>query len=420
MHINIIGGGIVGISTAWALLARGHTVDVFEANDATGLETSFANGGMLTAGMSEPWNAPGVWKDLIKSLADPHAAMKLNPTAVPGMTLWGLKFLAQSTQARFTANTQASYALCAYSVGLTGDLVSELDLACDYRKGGDLKIYPTEDSVGFSLEIAAMVQGAGLRMERLSRDEVIAKEPTLAPIADRIACGLYYPDDTAGDAHQFTQSLAGAVQQAGGRVHLKTPIARLMMKNGKCVGVETDNGTAYLADLTVIAAANASPKIAKQAGVRLPIRPVKGYSLTFDVSHVDDRPQLAVIDQAMHAAVNPFGTRLRVAGTAEFTRKPEPVLSQARVDNLYHLLQSTYPEIAAQVRQEDGLAWCGFRPMSVDGKPFIGESGVDGLFINSGHGYLGWTQASGSAAMLADMIDGKPTAIDPTPYRVRR
>ncbi len=154
--------------------------------------------------------------------------------------------------------------------------------------------------------------------------------------------------------------------------------------------------------------------------MRLPIRPVKGYSLTFDVSHIETRPQVAVIDQAMHAAVNPLGTRLRVAGTAEFTRKPEPILSQARVDNLYHLLQSTYPDIAAQVKQEDGLAWCGFRPMSVDGKPLNGTSKVEELYINSGHGYRGWTQATGSAAMLADLIDGKAPAIDPTPYHVRR
>lgn len=420
MHINIIGGGIVGISTAWALLARGHTVDVFEANEASGLETSFANGGMLTAGMSEPWNAPGVWRDLLSSLADPHAAMKLNPSAVPGMAMWGLKFLAQSTPNRFRANSIASYQLCAYSVSLTSQLVPDLGLECDYRTGGDLKIFPSEDAAAFTKEVADMVRPLGMRMDHLSRDQVLEKEPALASIADRIACGQYYPDDTAGDAHRFTQSLASAVTQAGGTIHYQTPIARPLVRQGKCVGVESQSGQEHLADVTIIAAANMSPTLAGKAGVRLPIRPVKGYSLTFDVSHLDGGPKLAVIDQAMHAAVNPLGSRLRVAGTAEFTRKPDPVLSQARIDNLYQLLQATYPQIAAQLRQEDGQGWCGFRPMSVDGKPFIGSSHVPGLYINSGHGYLGWTQATGSAALLSDLVEGKAPAIDPAPYRVDR
>ena len=432
MHFLIVGGGIIGVSTAMALLKRGHSVSLFEARAGLWLETSFANGGMLTAGMCEPWNAPGVWKDLLKSFVDPKSPMKLHPGAIPGLAFWGLRFLAQSSIGRFTANTKASYALCRYSVEQTNQWVDEFGLDCDYRyetdaslPAGSLKIFPSRQAADFSLQLVEMLQPQGLRHEMLDREGVLAKEPALAGIARQIECGLYFPDDSAGDAHRFTGMLAASAKKLGLELHLDSEVKSLIVEQGKVRGVEVDHvghKQAYRADAVILAAAKHSPALARQCGVKLPIKPAKGYSLTLDASHVDSDlvPKIAVINQAMHAAVNPLGQNVRVAGTAEFVRKPEDILSPERVENLMDLLTLTYPELAEQLDPEQGVAWCGFRPMSVDGKPFIGASSVSGLYVNSGHGYLGWTQAVGSAELLADQIDGKTTAIDTRPYAVGR
>ncbi len=427
MHVIVIGGGVIGIASAWALQDRGHTVEVFESGAAAGQETSFANGGMLTAGMCEPWNTPGVWKDLLASFFDAKSPMKMHLSAIPSLSLWGLQFLAQSTRRRFRANTEASYRLCQYSVKATDRWVAELGLDCDYRSGsatpisGDLKIFSSRESAAFSLELLKWLEPMGLNAHLLDRDDVLALEPALASIADTIDCGIHYPEDPAGDACRFSTQLADRLVAAGGVVHYNRPVTAILRERNTAVGVAVENATCR-ADAVVVAAARRTPHLVRPLGIRLPIRPVKGYSLTIDIAHVDAalRPGIAVINQPMHAAVNPLGERIRVAGTAEFTRRAEPVLSPARVSNLMDLLQATFPDIAARVTMEHATPWCGFRPMSADGKPFVGPSGVPGLFINSGHGYLGWTQAVGSALMLADQLEGRPTELDATPFAVRR
>jgi D-amino-acid dehydrogenase len=430
MHVIIVGGGLIGVTTGWELVSRGHTVELFEAQDELASETSYANGGMLTAGMCEPWNAPGVWKELVASLFDPKSAMKLHPSAIPGLAVWGLRFLAQSTQSRFNASTQASYRLCAYSVSRTNEWVEQLALECDYRStqslagsspAGDLKIFQSRAAANFSVELAEGLKQLGLGSQLLTGEETIGLEPALAPIGDEIACGLYYPEDTAGDACQFTRELGKKLVEAGAKVHLRAPVVELLCKDVRIVGIKTDR-QAFHADAVVLAAASQSPGLARKAGVALPVKPVKGYSLTLDVRHIEPaaRPKLAVINQAMHAAVNPLGERIRIAGTAEFTRTADPVLSEARVENLMDLFRATYPQLASQVTMEHATPWCGFRPMSFDGKPFIGLTKADGLLVNSGHGYLGWTQAAGSAAILVDQLEGKQSAIDASLFAVGR
>ncbi len=426
MHIIVVGGGVVGVSTAFSLLLRGHTVELFEARKAVAEETSHANGGMLTAGMSEPWNAPGVWKDLIASFTDPHSPMKLHASAIPGLAVWGLKFLAESRVKRFESNTKNSYQLCRYSIQKTNAWVKSFDLDCDYRSHcdkssdvptGDLKIFESEAAAQSSIAIAETLKPLGLRAMKVDRDQAIELEPALRPIAEKVHCGLYFPDDTSGDAARFTTELAKRFVAQGGTLHTGTPVLSLLRDGTSIEGVATTTGDVS-ADVVVVAAASASTRLLKPLGVRLPVKPVKGYSLTLDAQGIQGAPRIPVINHAMHAAVNPLGQRIRVAGTAEFTATTKPTLSPARIDNLKLLLESTYPELACQLDYNSAKPWCGFRPMSADGKPFIGSTAQEGLYVNCGHGYLGWTQAAGSAELLADIVEGKAAEIDSAPFSI--
>ena len=428
MRVVVVGGGVIGVSSAFELALRGHEVELFEAGEALAAQTSFANGGVITPGMCEPWNAPGVWRDLIASFFDSGSPMKLHLDAIPGLATWGLQFLAQSSTRRFTANTQASFALCQYSLQHTTRWVMEHGLACHYRSPataggavatGNMKIFPDRQSSAFSMRLLELLKPLGLQVECLSADAVLEKEPALAAIRHTIECGLYFPADTSGDARLFTRAVGAKLIEAGGRIHFNQRVEALLGDRKRVRGVVV-NGQTIEADAVVVAAANASPELLTPYAVRLPIKPVKGYSLTIDISHVDTKPRIPVINQAMHAVLNPLGESLRVAGTAEFTRCGDTTLGKARIDNMKALVRGTYPDIAAQLGDEHIQPWCGFRPMTPDGKPYIGGSGINGLYVNAGHGYLGWTQAVGSALVLADSIESRALAIDGAQFSVNR
>lgn len=428
MRVVVVGGGLTGVSSAFELALRGHEVELFEAGEELAAQTSFANGGVITPGMCEPWNTPGVWRDLIASFFDSGSPMKLHLDAIPGLAMWGLQFLAQSSTRRFNANTRASFALCQYSLEHTTRWVVEHGLACHYRSSatmdsevptGNMKIFPDRQSSTFSMQLLELLKPLGLQAERLSADAVLDKEPALAAIRHKIDCGLYFPADTSGDARLFTRAVGAKLLDAGGRVHLNQRVEALLGDSKQVRGVVV-NGQPVEADAVVVAAANASPELLAPLALHLPIKPVKGYSLTIDISHVDSRPRIPVINQAMHAVLNPLGKSLRVAGTAEFTRRQDTSLGRARIDNMKTLVRGTYPDIAAQLGDEHIQPWCGFRPMTPDGKPYMGSSGVKGLYINAGHGYLGWTQAVGSALVLADILESKAPAIDGSLFSVNR
>ncbi len=269
-----------------------------------------------------------------------------------------------------------------------------------------------------SLSVAENLQRLGLAFKQLHGDEVIEREPALSPIREAIVGGLYFPDDESGDALLFCQALAHALAEAGGVICRGTLVQHIKAEGGKVVGVETTNGF-IAADRVIVAAGNQSPMLLKPLGIALPIKPVKGYSLTLDLSHFAARPALPVIDDGLHMAATPLGTQLRLAGTAEFAGF-DKTLDPRRVENLLNLLQALYPAIDQQIDRKAVLPWAGFRPVSADGKPFIGPSAIKGLYINTGHGHLGWTMAMGSAHLLAHLIGGQPPEISSMPFNPMR
>ena len=418
MQTLVIGGGLIGLTSAYVLQAMGESVTVLEANDGIGLESTYANGGLLTASMSDPWNAPGAVKQLVQSLVDPASAMKLRLKALPSLVCWGLHFLRHASAQRHRAATAANYQLAAYSIAKTQALREHLGLAYQASGVGALKLFRDKTAMAESLSIAQQLAPLGLVFQQLTAEGVIEQEPALRPIHKAIAGGLYFPDDESGDALLFCQALAGEFERIGGRIQTMTAVQGFGVAKQAVVGVETAQGF-ITAKRVVLSAGHQSPRLLKPTGQGLRIKPVKGYSLTLEIEdrllQAALRPRIPVIDDGLHAAATPLGTRLRLAGTAEFAGFDQR-LDQRRIDNLWNLLQALYPLIYRHSDRCAALPWTGLRPVSADGKPFIGPSAVKGLYINAGHGHLGWTMAMGSAHVLAALIGGQTPAICPRPF----
>lgn len=410
----IIGGGLIGVATLYELVARGEPAVLLEADGALAHGASFANGGMITASMSDPWNNPGVGRDLAASLFDPRAAMKLRLRALPGLSLWGLSFLRNSTPARHQRATRNAYALASRSARLLHGRIDELGLNLEPSGNGTMKVFESDASMKASLDLVDLLAPHGLRGEVLDRDGLLQKEPELRESAHRFVGGIYYPDDGTGDAKMFVEQLADAAKAKGARIKLGAVAKRIIAANGKVTGVETEEGVIPAAQVVIAAGYNA-PALARPLGVRLPIKPAKGYSVTVDTAGWNARPRTTVVDEAMHAAVSVIGTRLRFVGTAEFAGDDKTIQPE-RINNLISLFHRLYPHLSRSLEATEAAPWTGLRPMSADGLPFIGQAGPGGLWINGGHGHLGWTMAAGSAEMLVDLMQGETPAIDPAPY----
>lgn len=416
--VVVVGGGLGGISVAYELMRRGYDTQLMEMREGVALETSYANGALLTPSMADPWNAPGVHRHLAASIFNRHSAMKLRLSAIPSLGGWGLRFLHYSNAARHEAATKASFVLAKYSVDRIRHLADRLSLRYDATAGGTLKVFRTRAAMQGPLALANKLAPLGLQFEVLDAEGAIAVEPALAEIRSRLAGAIRFPDDTSGDAWQFCEQLTAAFVRAGGIVRLGTAVTGIAVTGkavaGVCVGDRVER-----ADTVIVAAGNSSAKLVRRLGISLPIRPAKGYTLTFEAAHIARRPVLPIIDDALHAAIVPIGTRLRVAGTAEFAGN-DLRIRRDRIENLFDLLGAVLPHVAEQLPRASAQPWTGLRPMSADGLPFIGLTRVPGLYVNTGHGHLGWTLAMGSAHLLADIIDNRPPDIDPAPYRAQR
>tara|TARA_R110002073_G_scaffold75329_2_gene183800 strand:+ start:250 stop:1590 length:1341 start_codon:yes stop_codon:yes gene_type:complete len=417
-EIIIIGAGLAGVTAAWTLARHGHSVTVLDALAGPALETSFANAGALTPSEPEPWNSPGIAGQLITSLFDPHAAMKLRLLPLPGLVPWGLRFLRNSTRARHAAASAANFALSRYSLAETQAVRDELGLEFDNLQRGTLKLCRSQAGLDAAILSADKLVPLGLNYRVLDRAATLQLEPRLTAIADQITGSIHYPDDESGDAHSFTASLAQAAEQAGVAFEWNTRVLELIERGGRVIGVRTETEEIET-DTIILAGGHTAWSLMKPLGLHLPVRPVKGYSLTLDMSGLKTRPGVPVFDEALHAIVTPMGDRLRIAGTAEIAGNDKR-LRPERIENLKSLVRALYPQFADQLLEGEINAWAGLRPMSADGRPFIGETRARGLWLHTGHGHLGWTQAMGSAGLLAALIDNEETPVDPAPFAASR
>lgn len=418
MHIVVVGAGLIGVTSAYRLQRAGHAVTVIEQEPAVARGASWANGGMLTPSMADPWNAPGVWKHLLHSLGNADAPLLLRPRAVPSLLSWGLRFLAASTPGRYAGNTARNLRLAAYSVHGMDALRRTEHLEYGASTQGTMKIY--RDRASFEAgSLKAREYSSVAEVRALDANQAIDLEPALAGIRDHLSGALHFPGDEAGDARRFTEALAGVAQRQGVRFCFARQVTGFIA-GGRIRALQTREGSIE-ADAIVVAAGCRSTALLRRVGVRLPVAPAKGYSLTCSGAASDSLPPLRIpiVDDALHAAITPLGDQIRIAGTAEFTGF-DTQLSASRIDNLRRLLRAVLPRHADRLLAGTVTPWAGFRPMCADGVPCIGPCGPAGLYVNTGHGHLGWTMADGSARLLTDLIDGRPPALPANDYSPRR
>lgn len=415
MKITIIGAGVIGISTAFFLSQQGHEITVIESASGAGLETSFANGGLLTPSLSDPWNSPGIFWKVLKYLGRSDTPFVIRANALASLGKWGIDFLRYSSQAHFQQSIKRNAALGIYNNQLMEDVVQHIQ-NFDYNNAGTMMIFRDKPSFEQAKEFSESLNQLDIPFESLEQMAAIDKEPALISIKENIQGGIFYPKDASGNAHLFTKNLAEYLKQKGVKFLYQSKAKLNKNKNAVFLTV---NDEKFESDCIILAAGIYSVGLAKEIGISLPLRPCKGYSLTVSTENWDMAPKMPVLDHALHAVITPLGKNIRVAGTAEFAGMNKN-LTQERVQNLHHILQKVYPKGYQQMKPQDVTPWTGLRPTCVDGVPLIGPTKFKNLFLNTGHGHLGWTLSLGSGKLLSDYICGTPSPISIAEYQLTR
>ena len=408
MKIAILGGGVIGVTTAYYLARAEHEVIVIERQPAAGLETSFANAGEISPGYSSPWAAPGLPVKALKWLFMTHRPLVIRPAFDPAMIMWGLRLLANCTSARYECNKGRMLRLAEYSRDCLRQLRKDTGIAYDERMQGTLQLFRTQRQLDGAAADVTILKRFGIEHQVLDRAGCLQAEPALALVADKIAGGLRLPGDETGDCFLFTTALSQMAQRLGVQFRYDTHLKALHQTKGAVTSVELTDGSFVQADRYVLALGSYSPLLAKQIGIALPIYPVKGYSLTFPISNPEGAPQSTVMDETYKVAITRLGDRVRVGGTAELNGY-NTVLRNSRRATLEHVVSDLFPGSGDSSK---ATFWAGLRPMTPDGPPFVGASPLSNLYLNTGHGTLGWTMAVGSGQALSDLICGTTPAID--------
>ncbi|MDK2768351.1 MAG: D-amino acid dehydrogenase [Sphingomonas sp.] len=407
MKAVILGAGVIGVTAAHYLRRAGHEVTVIDRQPGAALETSFANAGEVSPGYASPWAAPGIPMKAIRWLMMRHAPLIVRPAADLAMVTWLAAMLRNCTEARYALNKSRMVRLAEFSRDELVHIRASLGIAYDERSRGTLQLFRTAKQLDASGKDVEVLRSYGVPFELLDRQGCVAAEPGLAAARDRIAGGLRLPNDETGDCHLFTTRLAERLANAGVEFSYSTEILGLEEEHGSISGVRTRKGV-IRGDTYLLALGSHSPLLARQVGVRLPIYPVKGYSITLPVADPDSAPVSTLLDETYKIAITRLGKRIRVGGMAEISGFDRSLPSR-RETTLLHCVRDLFPSAA-----QDGPTnfWSGLRPMTPDGPPIIGRTRLPNLFLNTGHGTLGWTMACGSAAVAAAVMTGERPAID--------
>jgi D-amino-acid dehydrogenase len=416
MKVIVIGSGLIGVTIAYSLRCRGHEVTVVDRAEGAGRETSFANGALLSASMPEPWNAPGSWRVLLNSVGRADAALQLRLRALPALAGWGVRFLRNSRTAPFERNTLNNLRLALYSLKTLQPLWQQTAIEYGRAVPGTLRIFRDPAALDRAAAAAKRLSSESLSFRILSAVETVELEPALAPIARQLTGALYCGADETGDAHRFCVALADCARNQGVEFLFRTEVSSLEVRSGQVTAVLSGRKR-IVADQYIVAAGSYSAPLLRRIGVHLPVRPAKGYSVTFDGPPGENSLRIPIIDDHLHAVVVPLEGAIRVSGTAEFAGY-DLTVPPARIRNLLNLLQQVLPQ--ASFDPAAGRPWCGLRAMSADGVPIIGRTPKSNLFVSTGHGHLGWTMAAGSAQLLADLMCGDSPSIDPMPFALAR
>ncbi len=415
MRAIVLGGGVIGTATAYYLARLGHEVELVDRQPDVAMETSFGNGGVLHTSEVEPWSRPGMPRNILRWLGREDAPMLLRPAVLPQMWRWGLSFLRNCTRERYRRHMRHNLRLSLYTLECIKAIREETGIDYDLAQKGTMKVYTRPEALELARRESELMRPHGLRFEVADPARCVAIEPALAPIRDTLAGGLYFPVDEHGDCHRFAAGLARHCERAlGVRFTPGTEVRRLLREGDRIAGVETGRGR-LVADAYVVAMGSHSPLLLAPVGVRVAIYPAKGVTVTVPAAAWPDGPRVPIIDDARLFGLVRIGDRYRCSGSVEFAgydRTVNPARAKAIVDNVI----GVFPQFARCFDPQTALLWAGLRPMTPSGNPYLGATRLRNLFVNAGHGHLGWTMSCGSAAVVADIVSGRRPQIDVTGF----
>ena len=412
MKVIVLGAGVVGTTAAWFLVKAEHQVTVIERQPAAGLETSFANGGQISVSHAEPWAHPGAPLKVFQWMFREDAPLLFRPRADLRQWLWCLEFLRECTPGRTRHNIRQLVNLGLYSRGLLQELRAETGIEYDHLERGILHFYTSQEAFDAAQEPARIMREFGCELDMKTPEECVAIEPALARARASITGGSLTPSDESGDAHLFTQRLAALCVTAGVQFLYGHTITHVAAAGGAVSGVSVTgpDGRAALinGDAYVVALGSYSPHLLAPLGIRLAIYPAKGYSVTLPVADAVLAPSVSLTDDEYKLVYSRLGDRLRIAGTCELDGY-DTALNDVRCQAIIRRTEELFPG-AGDVGQ--ARYWAGLRPATPSNVPYIGKTKYANLYLDTGHGTLGWTHACGSGKAIADIVSGKTPTVD--------
>jgi len=412
MRVIVLGAGVVGVTSAWYLAGDGHEVTVVERQPGAGLGTSFANGGQISVSQAEPWSNPGAPAKILKWLGDEEAPLLFRPMASLRQWRWGLRFLYECLPGRTRDNTVQILRLALFSGAQLKRLREESGVRYDHLERGILQLYYDASEFAAATQRAELIRSGGLDFQVKNAEQCVEVEPALATSKVKPVGGTYAPSDESGDAHLFTRNLAEICAQRGVRFRYGVTVERIEAAGSlvSAVQVRPEDGSAEQieADAVLVCLGTWTPFLLEPLGIRVPIYPVKGYSVTIPITRPDRAPTVCLTDAGHKLAISRLGDRLRVAGTAELNGY-DTNINQRRCDALIARAKVLFPDAVDFGRAE---RWAGLRPATPGNVPVIGRTRYSNLLINSGHGTLGWTLCAGSGRVIADIIAGRRPQVD--------
>lgn len=406
MRVLVLGSGVIGTTSAWYLRQAGFDVSVVDRQPGPALETSFANAGQLSFGYTSPWAAPGVPFKAIKWLFEEHAPLAIRPTGDLGQYRWLWQMLRNCTSARYAVNKARMVRVSDYSRDCINELRAATGIDYEGRQLGTTQLFRTQQQLDAAAQDIEVLRQYGVPYEVLDRQGIARVEPALASRTDLLVGALRLPEDQTGDCQLFTRKLAALAAAAGVEFRFDQDISAIQSDGDRITGVRI-NGELETADHYVLALGSYSPQLLAPLGMRLPVYPLKGYSLTLPITNAAMAPNSTILDESFKIAITRFEDRIRVGGMAEvagFDLSLEP----RRRATLEKVVNDLYPEGGDLSKAS---FWTGLRPATPDGTPVIGATPYRNLFLNTGHGTLGWTMAAGSGRYLADLMSGKSPQI---------
>lgn len=399
MKVMVLGAGVIGTCSAWYLAQAGFEVTVVDRQSGAAAETSYGNAGQISPGYASPWAAPGVPLKALKWLFSKHAPLAIRPGLDPQQYLWLAQMLRNCTADRYAINKARMVRLSEYSRDSLNQLAAQTGIDYEGRQLGTIQLFRTQAQLDDAAKDIAVLQQYGVPYELLDRAGVVAYEPALANASASLVGGLRLPNDQTGDCNLFTQRLAALAQQAGVQFRFGQDIESLHGDGARITGARI-NGQLEMADRYVLALGSYSPRLLAPLGIRLPVYPLKGYSLTVPITDAASAPMSTILDESYKVAITRFDHRIRVGGMAEVSGF-DTTLQPRRRATLEKVVNDLYPQGGDMAQAS---FWTGLRPATPDGTPVVGATSLSNLFINTGHGTLGWTMACGSGRYLADLM----------------